>query len=201
LLSKFQQRLPELRQLRNEIFAGSRKSVDDRAQLQLDHMRIIQALPVVRLLSTATSETNRGSVITSDDIDTGVKNSKTAMEFLASLEEQVRVILDNVDVIGNIAGKDLKIPSTAKSFVGGLDFFTQVLGCVDRASGSTVKEEMCPFKYSSAGFDLISCIDNLLGFDNEAIGVDNPDGVFGSSSPAPAAPAAPVPQANGFTWN
>jgi hypothetical protein len=202
LLSKFQQRLPELRQLRNEIYAGSRNPVDDGAQLQLDQMRIVQALPVVRLLSNEISETNKGSMITSDDIDTGVENSKTAMEFIASLEEQVRVILDNVDTIGNTFGKDLKIPSTAKSFVGGLDFVTQVLGCVDRAQENVVKEEMCPFKYASAGFDALSCIDNLLGFDNENLGVDNVGGAFGNSAPAPAAPAtAPPAQAGTFTWN
>merc|ERR1711988_1864497 len=108
-----------------------------------------------------------------DDSLAGVTDESDTVSFLGSFEEQCRTLLDQIDQIGQSFGWDSQIPSEAKAGVGGLDFLTNVFGCLQRAGGNDVKESMCPARYSSALFDAFSAIDNEMGLSNDNMGLTN----------------------------
>jgi len=137
---------------------------------------------------------------------------------IAGLIEQVRVVLDQTDFIGESFGKDMKIPFWTKSLIGAIAFFTEMGDCILRANDHNgtltgdkynhVKLFMCPMKYASSFMDLISAIDNILGVANDdwhkrqdaiaSLSVPTPVPIAPSSpfipgvpTPVPIAPSSP----------
>lgn len=131
---------------------------------------------------------------------------------IAGLIEQVRVVLDQTDFIGESFGKDMKIPFWTKSLIGAIAFFTEMGDCILRANDHNgtltgdkynhVKLFMCPMKYASSFMDLISAIDNILGVANDdwhkrqdaiaSLSVPTPVPIAPSSPYIPAMPALPA---------
>jgi hypothetical protein len=114
----------------------------------------------------------------------------------STLLEECRVILDQVDFVGEAFGKDVGVPYWAKSAVGGLDFMTELTDCALRDHGNEVKLMMCPMKYASAFTDLISGIDNIFGVDNGEGG----EAFWGrptTTPPPPPPPFVPGPPGTG----
>eukprot|EP00927_Polykrikos_kofoidii_P066139 TRINITY_DN61792_c0_g1_i1.p1 TRINITY_DN61792_c0_g1~~TRINITY_DN61792_c0_g1_i1.p1 ORF type:complete len:390 (-),score=56.90 TRINITY_DN61792_c0_g1_i1:339-1508(-) len=96
------------------------------------------------------------------------KASEIAVAVLGGLLEQCRVMLDQADFLGDVFGSDLKIPPWAKSLVGGLDFAAQLSECSMRSGNDQDALYMCPMKYGSALFDMLSCIDDIAGLEGDA---------------------------------
>merc|ERR1712048_489158 len=101
----------------------------------------------------------------------GPSDESSALGFFGAIEEQTRVLLDQVDFIGNSFGWDSQIPSEAKAGVGGMDFLTNTFDCLERADGNDVKEGLCAMRYASAAFDSISAVDNEMGLNNGELGL------------------------------
>eukprot|EP00928_Gymnodinium_smaydae_P015820 TRINITY_DN15880_c0_g1_i2.p1 TRINITY_DN15880_c0_g1~~TRINITY_DN15880_c0_g1_i2.p1 ORF type:complete len:453 (-),score=58.43 TRINITY_DN15880_c0_g1_i2:355-1530(-) len=111
------------------------------------------------------SDTKPGSILQGKDMDKLAKKWEEGLGILAGLTEQVRVALDQIDVVGEDFGKDMKIPYWSKSLVGGLDFILECADCVQRADSNEVKLVMCPMKYASAAADFLEALDNVMGMD------------------------------------
>merc|ERR1719311_1027501 len=79
-----------------------------------------------------------------DDSLAGVTDESDTVSFFGAFDEQCRTLLDQIDQVGQSFGWDSQIPADAKAFVGANSFFTNVFGCLQRATGNDVKESMCP---------------------------------------------------------
>jgi len=125
---------------------------------------------------------------------------------IGGILEQARVVLDQVDAIGEDVGSDEGIPYWLKSMVGMLSFADNMFDCSMRAqsngTANPVKVFMCPLKYSS------SLMDGLHGILNVAH-VNNDEMVFTTTASLPAGITVPpiipvaVPlltTASPFTW-
>jgi hypothetical protein len=128
---------------------------------------------------------------------------------VGGLLEQARVVLNQVDALGEDFGTDEGIPYWVKSLVGVVDFADNMFDCTLRAqsngTANPVKVFMCPFKYSSALMDGLHGILNIAHVNNDEI-----EEVFSTTYPVPhgvtvpptsimgAVPALTTQQA--FTW-
>jgi len=181
-----EEELPKLRQLKSEIFQGMVKPAAEGSKVTFDAnlMRMMRAIPD----TPKPAQSRRMSGDLFDDSLAGVTDESDTVSFLGSFEEQCRTLLDQIDQVGQSFGWDSQIPSEAKAGVGGIDFLTNVFGCLQRAEGNDVKEAMCPSRYSSALFDAFSAVDNELGLSNDNLGLTNTgsdsvfENFFGSSS-------------------
>jgi len=167
LAEKFGHRMPELQKLRNEIFSGHKG---------VAHNRILNSFAdedksAPRKLGATSSSDNVGSELTEADMGDMAEKFEKGLAILASMVEQCRVCLDQVDFVGEAFGHDMKIPYWAKSLVGGLDFVTELSDCVMRSQSNQVKLMMCPMKYASAFSDFMESIDNVMGMSNSNMGM------------------------------
>merc|ERR1712187_997251 len=192
-----EEELQNLRQLKGEIFQGMMRPAPEGSKVTFDAdaLRMMKAIPD----TTASAQARRMSDSSSsslfgfdfgdfDDSMTGATDESDTVSFLGSFEEQCRTLLDQIDQVGQSFGWDSQIPAEAQAGVGGIDFLTNVFGCLQRAEGNDVKEAMCPGKFSSALFDSMSAVDNELGVNNDNLGLTNTgsdsvfNNLFGSSS-------------------
>jgi len=181
-----EEELPKLRQLKSEIFQGMLKPAPEGSKVTFNSnlMRMMKAIPD----ASTSAQARRMAGDLFDDKLTGVNDESDTISFLGSFEEQARTLLDQIDQVGQSFGWDSQIPSEAKAGVGGIDFLTNVFGCLQRAEGNDVKEAMCPGRYSSALFDAFSAVDNELGLNNDNLGITNTgsdsvfNNLFGSGS-------------------
>mmetsp|Transcript_56068 Transcript_56068/g.121241 ORF Transcript_56068/g.121241 Transcript_56068/m.121241 type:complete len:556 (+) Transcript_56068:59-1726(+) len=102
-----------------------------------------------------------GNELSASDMDCLWLKFERGLGILASLLEQARVALNSVSSTGTAFGKHMRIPYWSKAMVSGLTFATELLDCLMRAGRSTVKQVMCPAKYSSAFMDLVSALSQI----------------------------------------
>eukprot|EP00928_Gymnodinium_smaydae_P068684 TRINITY_DN518_c0_g1_i1.p1 TRINITY_DN518_c0_g1~~TRINITY_DN518_c0_g1_i1.p1 ORF type:complete len:413 (-),score=114.05 TRINITY_DN518_c0_g1_i1:197-1435(-) len=189
LHAQFGSKMHSLRQLQEEVFPESLRRAskdvsDSQLFLNVEKMLIVKQFPdswkagerrlaydsfqavKVPPVDISDDPKDAGSILESDDLDLMAEHFEEALGIIAGLLEQSRVALDQVDLVGEGFGKDMKIPYQAKSAVGALDFVTELADCVMRADNNEVKLVMCPMKYASAAADALEAIDNIMGIDN-----------------------------------
>jgi len=176
LQEKFEPRMDELMALRKEIY----QTMDEKVVVNLDHMDLVKAIPEQ---PTAERRLGTGSEITDTDMTAMGDKFEKGLGILAGLVEQCRVMLDQIDFVGDSFGVNMKIPYWAKSLVGGLDFVSELSDCVMRSNNNQVKLMMCPMKYASAFSDFMSSLDNVMGMANNKMSLmGSGSGSSGTSS-------------------
>jgi len=152
LAEKFQPRVAEIRQLREDIIPPVLRNADEEWGVMVDP----EQMTLMKTLPSDWKPENGMATLQSRRLVLSGKELKLedAFGIVTAFAEQSRLLLDHIDQISRIFGHELNIPGWSRALVGATDLATGMLSCMIDAQGNTMMMSMCPMRYEDAAADL-----------------------------------------------